>query len=188
MRAALILALSLASAVSYAQSPMSNPMYFDTLINGPVGAWADFQMRATKEDPVRMRYALVDRTSSEAVLEVETPSPAGVAIMRIVFSPSDGRAVGAKMRQGTSKGEDVPPATLGAARLLRGDEPIDGVETLKTPAGSFQCKKYTHKTPQGPMTVWMSDKAFPSGLVRLTAPNGIEIMLLKTGTGATPRY
>ena len=59
------------------------------------------------------------------------------------------------------------------------------------PAGTFDTKHYKHELPKeaGGMTldVWMSDKALPTGVVKMSGAGGIEMVLSATGSGAKPK-
>jgi hypothetical protein len=63
-----------------------------------------------------------------------------------------------------------------------------GTEKITVPAGTFECKRYKQELPKeaGGMTldVWMSDKAVPTGVVKLSGAGGIEMVLASTGMGA----
>ena len=62
------------------------------------------------------------------------------------------------------------------------------LETLKTAAGSFDCKHYKQATPAGDAEVWISDKVLPAGMVQTTATTaGAKITLTAIGTGATAK-
>src|SRR5262249_58174163 len=61
-------------------------------------------------------------------------------------------------------------------------------EKVKVPAGTFECKHYTRVMPKeaGGSTVdlWMSDKATPTGLVKMADSRGVEVVLSSTGSDA----
>jgi hypothetical protein len=69
---------------------------------------------------------------------------------------------------------------------------VVGRETVKTPGGSYDCMHYQKQieTDKGKLAVhlWMSERAGPTGLVKSVAPlRGIEVVLVKTGTGAVSK-
>jgi hypothetical protein len=94
------------------------------------------------------------------------------------------------MQMGTNPAQDVPAAKLGEGSIKKTDTPgkLVGSERITVPAGTFDTKHYKHELPKeaGGMTldVWMSDKAVPTGVVKMSGAGGIEMVLSKTGTGA----
>jgi hypothetical protein len=147
---------------------------------------------------MKMRYALVEKTDKKMVVEVDTDTPMGAMQMRLDYEPAGPDAwkvSGGHMKMG-AQSMDVPKEQLAKSPPLKKGGTIGdlvGTETVKTPAGSFECKHYKKKIKNamgaGEMEVemWMSDKALPTGLVRSVASaQGIEIVLSNTGKDAKP--
>jgi hypothetical protein len=91
---------------------------------------------------------------------------------------------------GTQPVQDVPAAKLTEGSVKKSDSPgkLVGAEKVTVPAGTFETKHYKNEMPKeaGGMTldVWMSDKAIPTGVVKMSAAGGVEMVLAQTGMGA----
>jgi hypothetical protein len=188
--AAGLLVLCGATAAS-AQAPGSASLSYEALSRASAGAWADYTMDKDGQAHATMRYALVEKSAKAMAVEVSSTTPPLVMRMDLVANgPTAWRLERMRMQIG---GGQVTDAQIpeGADRLIRKDGNLGtlvGKETIKTPAGSFECKHYKQELPQGEADVWMSDKALPGGIVQSrVAALGIKMTLTATGSGAAAK-
>jgi hypothetical protein len=186
-----IFALLLLSSAAFAQAPTNASLSYEAISKAPVGAWAEYNMTVGTAKGTTMRYSLVEKSAKAIALEIETQMPA--ILMRMDFS-ANGEAwklSRIRMKMGTSAVQEVPPPETGADEIIKKGGSFGkllGSETLKTGAGSFECKHYKQVTAQGDGEVWMSDKVLPSGLVQtVVSALGAKITLNAVGTGATAK-
>jgi len=170
-------------------TPGSSALSYEALQKAPVGAWAEYAM-AIGNMKATMRYALVEKTAKSMAIEIDTSVPA--IVMRMDFAPAaDGWSIARmRMRMGTGQVQDVPIPEGTPQVVKKGGTPgaLLGMETLKTAAGSFECKHYKQTTPAGDAEVWVSEKVLPAGMVQTTATAaGAKITLSATGSGATAK-
>jgi len=192
VKPALAAALVLCSGVAAAQATPGNAsLSFEALQKAPVGAWAEYSMMVGTKKGSTMRYSLVEKSAKSLGLEIETVMPP--LVMRMDFAANGASAwklTRIRMRMGQGPVQDAPPPEGTDEAIKKGGNfgTLLGIETLKTPAGSFECRHYKQKTQQGEGDVWMSDKLLPSGLVQTTVASlGARITLEKTGTGAAAK-
>lgn len=193
MRNLLVAAVVLA-ATSGVASAQSNPMSYEAMAKAKKGTWAEYTMSmAGQAQKLTVRYAVVEKNDRELTMETDSQTPMGPVHSSMTFAPSppDGfKLVKARMQMGTQPAQDVPAAKLTEGAVKKTDTPgkLVGAEKITVPAGTFETKHYKHDLPKeaGGMTldVWMSDKALPTGVVKMSGAGGIEMVLAKVGTGA----
>jgi hypothetical protein len=189
------LAVLLSAGVASAQS---NPMSYEAMSKAKQGAWAEYTMTmpaganagATK---MTVRYAVVEKNERELTMETDSQTPMGPVHSSMTFAPlppDTWKLVKARMQMGTQPAQDVPAAKLTEGSVKKSDAPgkLVASEKITVPAGTFDTKHYKHELPKeaGGMTldVWMSDKALPTGVVKMSGAGGIEMVLSSTGMGA----
>jgi hypothetical protein len=181
----------LVAGVASAQS--SNPMSYEALGKAKTGTWAEYTMTMPGQPKMTVRYAVVEKNERELTMETDSQTPMGPVHSSMTFAPSPPDAfklVKARMQVGTNPAQDVPAAKLTEGSVKKSDTPgkLVGPEKITVPVGTFETKHYKHELPkeQGGMTldVWMSDKAVPTGVVKMSGAGGIEMVLSATGTGA----
>ncbi|HXU71065.1 MAG TPA: hypothetical protein VN947_17140 [Polyangia bacterium] len=184
-----------------AASAQNNPMSYEALIKAKQGAWAEYNMTmpgmGTTQQPQKLtvRYAVVTKNERELTLESDSQTPMGPVHSSMVFAPTPPDAlklVKARIQMGTQAPIDMPPSQLSQGTIKKTDTAgtLIGAEKVKVPAGTFETKHYRRTvTEAGGMTldVWMSDKAVPTGVVKLTGTGGVEMVLASTGMGAKPK-
>jgi hypothetical protein len=185
--------LSLAT-VAAAQS--KNPMSYEAMAKAKKGSWAEYTMSMPgQSQKLTVRYAVVEKTDREMTMETDSQTPMGPVHSSMTFAPSppdSWKLVKARMQMGAQPAQDVPAAKLTEGSIKKSDTPgtLVGSEKIKVPAGTFETKHYKQELPKeaGGMTldVWMSDKAVPTGVVKMSGAGGIEMVLASTGTGAKP--
>ncbi len=180
------------SSLAAAQAPGNASLSFEALARSAPGAWAEYTMTVGQQKGSTMRYSLVEKTAKRMALEIETTAPP--LVMRMDFEangPSAWKLSRIRMRMGGGSVQEVPAPDSGTDQLIKKDGAFGeliGAETLKTPAGSFDCKHYKQATMQGAGEVWMSDKALPSGLVQTVVQSvSAKITLSAIGTGAAAK-
>ncbi len=187
-----LLALLFVSSAALAQATPGNAsLSYEALSKAPPGAWAEYNMSIGSAKTTTMRYALVEKTAKAMALEIETQTPPIVMRMDFVANGDAWKLSRIRMKMGTGQVQEVPAPETGADQIIKKGGSFGtllGNETLKTVAGSFECKHYKQATAQGEGEVWMSDKALPSGLVQtVVSALGAKIVLSALGTGATAK-
>jgi hypothetical protein len=192
MRILVVVAFLAASGVASAQQ--SNPMSYEAMAHAKQGAWAEYTMSMPgSPQKLTVRYAVVTKNEREMTMETDSQTPMGPVHSSMTFAPSPPDAwklVKARIQMGTTPAQDVPAAKLTDGSVKKSDTPgkLVGAEKITVPVGTFETKHYKHDLPKeaGGMTldVWMSDKAIPTGVVKMSAAGGMEMVLSSTGTGA----
>jgi hypothetical protein len=191
MRNLAIAAVLLSAGVASAQNPMS----YEAMAKAKQGTWAEYTMTMPggAANKMTVRYAVVEKNEREMTMETDSQTPMGPVHSSMTFAPlppDTWKLVKARMQMGTQPAQDVPPAKLTEGSVKKSDTPgkLVGSEKLTVPAGTFDTKHYKHELPKeaGGMVldVWMSDKAVPTGVVKMSAAGGIEMVLSSTGLGA----
>jgi len=180
--------------VAFAQS---NPMSYEAMAKAKQGAWAEYTMTMPgAPDKLKVRYAVVTKNEREMTMETDSQTPMGPVHSAMTFAPSPPDAwklVKARIQMGTQPAMDMPASKLSEGSVKKSDSPgtLVGPEKITVPAGTFETKHYKREMPKdaGGMTldVWMSDKAIPTGVVKLSGAGGVEMVLSSTGTGAKPK-
>jgi hypothetical protein len=195
MRHILIAAVVLSiSGVASAQS--SNPLSYEALSKAKQGTWAEYTVTmpgAGTPQKMTVRYAVVAKNERELTLESDSQTPMGPMHSSMTFAPlppDTWKLVKGRVQMGTGPAQDVPAAQLASGSVKKSDTPgkLVGSEKITVPAGTFETKHYKHELPKeaGGMTldVWMSDKAVPTGVVKLSGAGNVEMLLSATGSGA----
>ncbi|MCU1282131.1 MAG: hypothetical protein JWM53_5677 [bacterium] len=192
MRNLFIAAVLLSSGVASAQS---NPMSYEAMSKAKQGTWAEYTMTMPggAANKMTVRYAVVEKNEREMTMETDSQTPVGPVHSSMTFAPlppDTWKLVKARMQMGTTPAQDVPAAKLTEGSVKKTDTPgkLVGAEKITVPAGTFDTKHYKNQLPKeaGGMTldVWMSDKAVPTGVVKMSGAGGIEMVLSSTGSGA----
>ncbi len=192
-----LLPIILVGAFAGAASAQQNPMSYEAMTKAKPGTWAEYTMSMPGQaDKLKVRYAVVEKTDREMTMETDSNTPMGTVHSSMTFAPSPPdtwKLVKARMQMGTNPPQDVPATKLAEGSVKKTDTPgkLVGTEKVTVPAGTFETKHYKHELPKeaGGMTldVWMSDKALPTGVVKMSGAGGIEMVLSSTGMGAKPR-
>jgi hypothetical protein len=185
-----------AAGVASAQGQGQNPMSYDAVSKAKAGSWAEYTMSMKGQPPIKMKYAVVDKSDKKMAMEIDSSTPMGQVMMHMEFEaapPSEWKLVKARMQLGANPPQDMPTAALATGGIKKNETPgkLVGSEKVTTPAGTFETKHYTRVMPKeaGGSTVemWMSDKAVPTGLVKMADSRGVEVVLSSTGTDAKPK-
>jgi hypothetical protein len=183
------------TAVASAQQ-QNNPISYEAISKAKSGQWADYTMSMKGQaQSIKMRYAVVERSDKQMVLELEStmPPPMGQVVMHMQYSNSgDAWNMSRAMVLYGEQKKFLTAEELKTGEIKKGDLPgqLVGTEAVTVPGGKFEAKHYTRKVmmPGSPteqrIDVWMSDKAGPTGLVRMSAENGVEAVLSATGSDA----
>jgi hypothetical protein len=190
------LAILLAAPLAFAQAGGAPQMSYEAVTHAPSGAWAEYET-SVKGNPkvVKVRYALIEKSAKKIAIEIDTNTPPlGAVVIRMEYEPAAAATPGewklahARMLAGGADAQEmpIPPNT---PNLKKGDVgQVVGSSSVKTAVGTFDCKQYRATLPQGTFDLWMSDKAFPVGLVKQSDPEGkFTTVLTATGTGATTK-
>jgi hypothetical protein len=189
-----LVVVTILAAFGGVASAQSNPMSYEAMSKAKKGQWAEYSMSMPgSPQKLTVRYAVVEKNEREMTMETDSQTPMGPVHSSMTFAPSppDGfKLVKARMQMGTQPAQDVPAAKLTEGAVKKTDTPgkLVGAEKITVPAGTFETKHYKHDLPKeaGGMTldVWMSDKAIPTGVVKMSGAGGIEMVLASTGMGA----
>jgi hypothetical protein len=177
-----------------ALAQQQNPISYDAVAKAKAGQWAEYTM-SMKGAPqtIKMRYALVEKTDKSMALEVDSQTPMGPVLMHMQFSAApDAWKLDKARVQANGQTKDIGAAELQNGAIKRNDPPgkqIGAEATITVPAGKFAAKHYQKQVEMPGMgmqtiDVYMSDKALPTGLVKMTAQTGIEAVLSATGGDA----
>jgi hypothetical protein len=181
----------LLTGVALAQgTPGNASLSYEALQKAPAGTWAEYSMTLGQQKASTMRYSLVEKSAKTMAIEIETQMPPLVMRMDFAAAGEGWNLSRIRMRLGEGQVQDVPPPENAGQIIKKGGSfgKPSGSETLKTPAGSFECKKYKLATEQGASEVWMSDKALPTGLVQtVVASLNAKITLNAIGSGAAAK-
>lgn len=187
--------LAVFSLTRAALAEQQNPISFDAISKAKNGQWAEYTM-SMKGQPqsIKMRYALVERSDKQIGLEVDSKTPMGPVLMHMLFTSSGADAwnMTKVVVLINGKKNTMPAEQMKTGDIKKADTPgkLIGSESVTVPGGTFQSKHYQRQaqmpgqaTPQT-IDVWMSDKALPTGLVKMSAANGVEAVLSSTGGDA----
>jgi hypothetical protein len=190
----IFLPLIVVGAVAGVASAQQNPMSYEAMTKAKAGTWAEYTMTMPGQaEKLKVRYAVTQKTDRELVMETDSNTPMGLVHSSMTFAPSPPdtyKLVKAQMQMGSNPPQDVPAAKLTEGSIKKSDTPgkLVGSEKVTVPAGTFESKHYKHELPKeaGGMVldVWMSDKAVPTGVVKMAGAGGIEMVLSSMGTGA----
>jgi len=188
----LVAGLGLAATASAQQN---YPISFETISKAKSGQWAEYTMSMKGQaQTIKMRYAIVERSDKQLGLEVDSNTPMGPVVMHMLYTSTGPEAWNlskAVVKMGDQK-KFMSPEEMKSGEIKKADTPgkLLGTESVTVPAGKFEAKHYQRKAamPGAPgetqIDVWMSDKAGPTGLVKMTAANGVEAVLSSTGSDA----
>ncbi len=191
------LAVTCFAGVAGAQQ--QNPISYDALAKSKAGQWSEYTMTAKGQpQTIKMKYALVAKSDKSAAYEIDSVTPMGPVLLHMAYEPEGAdtwKLVKARMQIG-SNAQDMPAAQLSQGGIKKGDVfgKLIGTEQIKTAVGSYSCKHYQKQlptdanTPQGTtIDVWMSDKAVPTGMVKMADSRGAEAVLTAAGADAKPK-
>jgi hypothetical protein len=171
----------LASSAARAQAPGPGtplPLAVD-LAKVKVGSWAEYQMSVGGLPPMQMRMALVGRTAGTATIEMSVSGgmmamAGGAMVVKTVLDihskKDEPKVKEVAMQLGSNDPMEMPPEMSQRSQFKRPD-PKDsaGEEAVKVKGGTFKAKRYAEKTSSGDsVQFWVSDKATPLGLVKMT--------------------
>jgi hypothetical protein len=168
-------------------------LYYEAMSKAPAGAWCEYTLSMPgRTDPVKVKYVLVERTTAQMAVEVETQTPMGPVVMHMEFG-ADGPGVfmlkRGRMQLGAEAVREMPKQSGPTPMVKRTSDhgKLVGTETVTTPAGSFSCKHYQQATERGVVDTWFSDKAMPAGIVKSVDPRGAQIILSAMGSRAAAK-
>lgn len=154
-----------------------------------VGSWAEYQMKAQGEAPMKMKIAVVGKEGSsywyETVMQVGQRM---VTKMLVSGNPSDQQNLRKMIvKSGSEQAMEMPVMGMGRqpakAQKPAGKAIDKGVETVTVPAGTFSARHMQYQEGANVVDAWVSEKVPPYGLVKSKAKD-FEMVLTGTGTGA----
>ncbi|MEO6954704.1 MAG: hypothetical protein ABI321_23090 [Polyangia bacterium] len=190
-----LLALLVIGLPSFAHAQANNQISFAAIMKAPVGSWAEYVMSKDGEaETVNVRYTLVQRDAKHIALEIDSKTPMGHMLMRLQFDPDGARwkLAKAKVKVGTGDARDAPLPPDDPSNVFGKEDDFGkkvGHESVSTAGGKRETTHFRRKTEgeEGQLStdVWIDDKVFPVGLVKLTDGRGSKVELAATGTGGT---
>ncbi len=175
-----------AASTASAQTPNTQIAY-QALTKAPVGAWAEYIMSKEGEtQTVRARYTLVKRDAKQVVLEMDSTTPMGRMSMRLEFAPngeSRWRLSTAKVKMGDNPPREIALPDGAMSSFGKDDSFGDKVarEDVVVKAGKYTADHYRRKVDSWTTELWIEDKVFPMGMVRLVDGEGGRVELVATG-------
>jgi hypothetical protein len=179
------------SSVAVAQQ---QPVSFDAVNKAKAGSWAEYTMSMNgKPQTMKMKYALVEKTDKTMALEIDSQTPMGAILAHMAYEstgPDAWKLVKARMQMGAAAPQDLTAEQMQQGGIKKTDSmgKLLGSESVKTPVGSFACKHYQQDkpSPMGPVKIdlWISEKAIPTGMVKMADGKGVEFLLTALGTDA----
>jgi hypothetical protein len=179
-----------------ASAQQQNPISYDALAKSKAGQWAEYTMTAKGQpQTIKMKYSLVAKSDKAAAYEIDSQTPMGAVLLHMAYEPGGAdtwKLVKARMQVGANA-QDMPAAQLSQGGIKKGDVfgKLIGTEDVKTAVGSYSCKHYQKPLPPesgapagAVVDVWMSDKALPTGMVKMADSRGAEAVLTATGGDA----
>jgi hypothetical protein len=179
-----------------AAAQQQNPISYDALAKSKPGQWAEYTMTAKGQpQTIKMKYSLVAKSDKAAAFEIDSQTPMGAVLLHMAYEPGGAdtwKLVKARMQVGANA-QDMPAAQLSQGGIKKGDVfgKLLGTEDVKTAVGSYSCKHYQKPLPAeagapagATVDVWMSDKALPTGMVKMADSRGAEAILTATGGDA----
>lgn len=154
-----------------------------------VGGWAEYEMKAKDQAPVKMKFAVVGKEGNDYWFEnVMESGREGKTITKMLVSgdPNDSKNVKRMIvKTGKRPPIEMPLQMMGRAkgRASAGKAIDKGQEMIKVPAGTFTTHHFQHQAPEGVVDVWVHKDISPYGLVKSQSKDS-EMVLLGYGTGA----
>ena len=189
------LACLLLSLPTVARAQTNNQISYAAIMKAPVGAWADYVMSKEGEaEKVNVRYTLVQRDAKHIALEIDSKTPMGHMLMRLQFEPdgSKWKLSKAKVKVGSGDARDAPMPPDDPSNVFGKADDFGkkiGHESVAAAGGKHDTNHFRRKTEgeDGALEtdVWIDDKVFPVGLVKLTDGRGSKVELSGTGMGGT---
>ena len=176
-----------------AQTPNTQIAYH-AVTKAPVGAWAEYLMSKEGEtQTVRARYTLVKRDAKQVVLEMDSTTPMGRMSMRLEFAPNGEarwKLSTAKVKMGDNPPREITLPDGAMSSFGKDDSFGDKVarEDVVVKAGKFAADHYRRKVDSWTTELWIEEKVFPMGMVRLVDGEGGRVELVATGSGGKSAF
>ncbi len=166
-----------------------------------MGDWLEHRVRANDVSSLTRR-ALVARTPQRLTFEITSRLPSAGRELRSVIQvveKTDSREI-VRLRLKTEKGRIVDLGSMiPEVRLtMQRKDPFGtpdrrwkplGRETVTVPAGVFDCRHFrSEDDPAGPTEIWISEDVPLTGLVRMDAPGGLQMILTRFGRDAESEF
>lgn len=138
--------------------------------NGQTGYWQEFQMTDKSGKPVVVQLLMVkdglQMTTPKMILQSGSQPPMQMSMSTIMAM--------------SSRGGFTPPPPPKAD--FRDTAERVGVESVTTPAGTFECEHWRNKDGSG--EIWFTPKLAPWGLVKMTSDKNGTMIVTKVITDA----
>jgi hypothetical protein len=182
--------------IAGAQRGFFHPPDMAGVWNPIVGAGGSYEVDSKSGEKTQLDLFIVGKDSAEGkdAFWMETAMqtskmPGGIVMkMQMVVDGQNSHPGKVIMQMGTQ-----PPMEMPAGMMRQqGDRALDirstskhiGVETITTPAGTFECE---HLQTQEGSDIWISSKVPPFGLVKTVSKDGNTLILTKVLTDAKDR-
>lgn len=154
-----------------------------------VGGWAEYEMKAKGEAPVKMKFAVVGKEGNDYWFEnVMERGSEGKTITKMLVSgdPDDSKNVKRMIvKTGKRPPMEMPLQMMSRAKAQASPGRVidKGQEIIRVPAGIFTTQHFQHQTTEGTVDTWIQKDVYPYGLVKSQSKD-FEMVLLRYGTGA----
>lgn len=177
-------------AANFVQAQGRGPVpKFHSEFRPVVGGWAEYEMKAKGEAPVKMKFAVVGKEGNDYWFENVMESVAeGKTITKMLVSgdPDDSKNV----KRMIVKAGKRPPIEMPLQMMTRAKGQVSpgriidkGQEVIRVPAGTFTTHHFQHQAPEGTVDTWIHRDVSPYGLIKSQSKD-FEMVLLRYGTGA----
>lgn len=163
------------------------PALPSAISNEKVGSWAEYDVTVDGKKTAKLRVTLVRSTGANAELQVQDLNNKGVTLG--IEIGGDLVVRGLAVKATGVKPMLLPPELVkgsGGAVVDATSFKADGSETIKTPAGSFECQRYLGEKKGEAVSACLSAAIGPLGLIRAASRlgNREQAVITLTGNGA----
>ncbi len=184
-----VLVIALCVHAQYGGKAQQGPRFYGDF-KPVVGAWAEYQMKAQKEAPTKMKVAIVGKEGQSFWYETVMAGQERIVTKMLVSGdPSDQKSVKRMiMKTGNNPALEMPVMGMGKQPANAQQQPkgkiIDkGMEKVTVPAGTFTARHFQYQEGKEVVDSWTSEKVPPYGMVK-SGTKDFEMVLLGYGTGA----
>jgi hypothetical protein len=184
--AALLLVMAAPPAHADLQLPFARDL-LERAAQTPLGTWHEFELAVLPSARAKVRMAMVKKSERAFTIEMSVDQsgqlrePPKVSQVDVALSGKRWRVVRRREREG-GKIRTLPVGPEPEAMVPQSDE-----KSVVTPAGTFACRRHTHKGQD----MWLTQSLPLLGLVQLvrnTPVGSITMTLTAIGDGARPTF
>lgn len=177
-------------SLSYAQLEKGAGPRFYSEFRPVLGGWAEYQISAKGERPLKMKIAIVGKDGDafwyETVMESKSE---GKIITKMLVSgdPEDQRSTKKMIIKVGNEPAMEMPIIIQTQKSQQKEKQLKfvdkGTERIKVPAGTFDTKHLQYKDGEDVVDIWVFKEVYPYGLIKSISKD-TEMVLIGYGTGA----